>query len=95
MGWKVQCSPGTRLFERVSNKCCVVSGLGYIVGAQMADLTGQWQWGLRVTPLLGILAVALMMVFLKEPVRGASEGLSNDGPSRASWLEDVGLLLKK
>ncbi|KAG8272654.1 hypothetical protein J6590_037950 [Homalodisca vitripennis] len=29
------------------------SGLGYIVGSETARMTGAWQNGLRVTPVLG------------------------------------------
>jgi|APCry1669189000_1035189.scaffolds.fasta_scaffold443236_1 hypothetical protein len=47
--------------------------MGYIVGAKMAELFGSWQWGLRATPIMGIIAV-LILLFLHEPPRGESEG---------------------
>lgn len=52
----------------------VGSGMGYIVGAKMAELAGSWQWGLRATPFAGILAVLLIVFLLQDPPRGQSEG---------------------
>lgn len=52
----------------------VGSGLGYIVGANVASAFGHWQYALRVTPFLGILCVILILVVVKEPVRGAADG---------------------
>ena len=52
----------------------VGSGLGYIVGSETARLFGHWQWGLRATPVLGIIAVVLILLFLLDPPRGESEG---------------------
>merc|ERR1719369_1538216 len=56
----------------------VGSGLGYIVGQQMAQIFGGWQWALRGTPLLGILAVILIIMCLHDPPRGGAEGHSHD-----------------
>ncbi|XP_059614025.1 protein spinster isoform X1 [Phlebotomus argentipes] len=54
----------------------VGSGLGYIIGSETAKLMGTWRWALRVTPILG--AVAVVMIWLcKEPQRGQSEGSHN------------------
>jgi len=55
----------------------VGSGLGYIVGSKTAELAGTWQWGLRATPIAGILAVVLILFFLEDPPRGHSEGHGN------------------
>ncbi|XP_033748854.1 protein spinster homolog 1-like isoform X3 [Pecten maximus] len=52
----------------------VGSGLGYIVGSNVAKALGAWQWALRVTPVLGVVCVILILVVLKEPKRGMSEG---------------------
>ncbi|GFO44363.1 hypothetical protein PoB_007086800 [Plakobranchus ocellatus] len=52
----------------------VGSGLGYIVGANVADLLGKWQWALRVTPGLGVICVVLILLVAVEPPRGMSEG---------------------
>ncbi|XP_057372609.1 protein spinster-like [Daphnia carinata] len=52
----------------------VGSGLGFIVGAAMASAFGSWQWGLRVTPFLGLIAVLLIIFIVQEPPRGEAEG---------------------
>ncbi|KAL3273736.1 hypothetical protein HHI36_015165 [Cryptolaemus montrouzieri] len=52
----------------------VGSGLGYIVGSETAQLMSSWKWALRVTPVLGIIAVLLVFFVLKDPKRGESEG---------------------
>uniref|UniRef100_A0A0P6F5L0 Integral membrane efflux protein efpa n=2 Tax=Daphnia magna TaxID=35525 RepID=A0A0P6F5L0_9CRUS len=54
----------------------VGSGLGFIVGAAMASAFGSWQWGLRVTPVLGVIAVFLIIFIVQEPPRGEAEGSS-------------------
>lgn len=69
----------------------VGSGLGYIVGAETAKAFGSWEWSLRVTPVLGMLAVFLIM-FIKEPARGESEG-SQEMESTSYW-EDVKYICK-
>ena len=48
--------------------------MGYIVSAKMAELAGSWQWGLRATPVAGIVAVLLIIFLLQDPPRGESEG---------------------
>lgn len=55
----------------------VGSGLGYIVGSNIAKAFGHWQWALRFTPVLGIVCVILIVFILKEPQRGHSEGGRN------------------
>jgi len=68
----------------------VGSGLGYIVGSETAKLFGSWQWGLRATPVLGILAVVLILLVLTDPPRGESEG---HGDLQAnSYSEDLSYL---
>lgn len=52
----------------------VGTGLGYIVGAEVADHAADWRWGLRVTPFLGVVALVLILFFLVDPPRGESEG---------------------
>lgn len=52
----------------------VGSGLGYIVGANVAEAFHAWQYALRVTPFLGVVAVILIVAVVKEPVRGAADG---------------------
>lgn len=65
----------------------VGSGLGYIVGSETAKLFGAWQWGLRATPVLGILAVILILLLLNDPPRGESEG--HEDLQAASYTEDL------
>lgn len=69
------------------------SGLGYIVGSETAKALGQWQWALRVTPVMGGIAVLLILFVVKDPVRGESEGRSHLVPT--SWGQDLRLLIKK
>ncbi|XP_070204332.1 protein spinster homolog 1-like [Littorina saxatilis] len=52
----------------------VGSGMGYIVGANIAKLFHSWQFALRVTPFLGVICVILIIIFCQEPERGMSEG---------------------
>lgn len=66
--------------------------MGYIVGSKTAELTGSWQYALRVTPILGLIAVILIVLFLKEPVRGEAEGGHSLSPT--SWGEDLKQLVK-
>lgn len=64
----------------------VGSGLGYIVGAQTASLTGDWRYALRVTPVLGVVAIVLLYL-TKDPVRGECEGSHN--MEVTSYTEDL------
>ncbi|XP_032803122.1 protein spinster homolog 1 [Petromyzon marinus] len=72
----------------------VGSGLGYILGANLAQLTGNWQWGLRVTPVLGVFAVLLIFFVVPEPPRGAIEQETGVHLSRTSWLTDLKCLAR-
>lgn len=52
-----------------------------MVGAEVTNLashaTGDadaWRWGLRVTPIMGALAVLLLLYVMQEPPRGEVEG---------------------
>ncbi|KAK3609098.1 hypothetical protein CHS0354_031668 [Potamilus streckersoni] len=70
----------------------VGSGLGYIVGSNVAKLFGQWQYALRVTPILGLICVAMIIFIVKEPKRGMSEGGTN--LHHTSFLTDLKELVK-
>lgn len=70
----------------------VGSGMGYIVGANVAKAFGDWAWALRVTPPLGIVCCLLIMFVVKEPARGASEGGATI--ERTSWSADLIYLCK-
>ena len=51
------------------------SGLGYVVGSETTELMGgDWRWGLRVTPILGLVATFLISFSMTDPPRGESEG---------------------
>ena len=53
----------------------VGSGLGYVVGSETTNLAGgDWRWGLRVTPILGLVAVFFILFLMTDPPRGESEG---------------------
>ena len=59
-------------------------GLGYIVGAKVTKLAGDWRYSLRVTPAMGLLAVFLIVFFMKEPLRG---GKSEGGQATSFWKD--------
>jgi len=52
----------------------VGTGLGYIVGSEMADATDDWRWGLRVTPVMGAVAVFMIIFLMVDPKRGQADG---------------------
>ena len=52
----------------------VGTGLGYIVGSEVAGSVDDWRWGLRVTPFMGLIAITSIIFLLVDPPRGASEG---------------------
>ncbi|XP_022444130.1 protein spinster homolog 1 isoform X3 [Delphinapterus leucas] len=73
----------------------VGSGLGYIAGSKVKDVAGDWHWALRVTPGLGVLAVLLLFLVVREPPRGAVERHSHSPPlSPTSWWEDLRALAR-
>ncbi|EPQ10239.1 Protein spinster like protein 1 [Myotis brandtii] len=73
----------------------VGSGLGYIAGSKVKDVAGDWHWALRVTPGLGVVAVLLLFLVVREPPRGAVERHSDSPPlSPTSWRADVRALAR-
>ncbi|KAK9503507.1 hypothetical protein O3M35_010052 [Rhynocoris fuscipes] len=70
----------------------VGSGLGYIVGSETSRVAKAWQWGLRVTPVLGAIAVLLIIFLLIDPPRGESDG--NTRMQSTTWTEDITALVK-
>ncbi|XP_069381611.1 protein spinster homolog 1 isoform X3 [Paralichthys olivaceus] len=72
----------------------VGSGLGYIVGSQVSNITKDWHWALRVTPALGLVAVFLLLVVVQEPNRGAIEARPEHQLHHTSWLMDLQALSK-
>lgn len=69
----------------------VGSGFGYIVGSVTGAAAGNWRWGLRVTPFLGVVAVALIMWAMENPERGQAEE-SRMKPT--SYTDDLKSLVK-
>ncbi|XP_075686277.1 protein spinster homolog 1-like [Rhinoderma darwinii] len=70
-------------------------GLGYIMGAKLTSaIGGDWHWTLRVIPGLGIIAVLLLLLIMKEPSRGAAEQNGQKHTNNNSWITDVKALLK-
>ncbi|GMT17431.1 hypothetical protein PFISCL1PPCAC_8728, partial [Pristionchus fissidentatus] len=65
----------------------VGSGLGYIGGAYVSLWTGAWQWGVRFTPMLGIVCLLLLVFVLEEPARGEAEH-AEEMP-RTTVMEDL------
>ncbi|XP_061716077.1 protein spinster isoform X2 [Cydia pomonella] len=69
----------------------VGSGLGYIVGSVAGAAAHNWRWGLRVTPFLGAVAVALIAWVMTDPERGQAE----DSHIRAtSYKADIRSLVR-
>ncbi|KAM8899177.1 protein spinster homolog 3 isoform 2-T2 [Spinachia spinachia] len=72
----------------------VGSGLGYIAGAGVAALTGDWHWSLRITPILGVVGLVLLVFLCPNPPRGAAETHGEGVKVESSYQEDVKYLLK-
>ncbi|KAF6127405.1 putative sphingolipid transporter 1 (putative) [Phyllostomus discolor] len=73
----------------------VGSGLGYIAGSKVKDVAGDWHWALRVTPGLGVVAVLLLFLVVREPPRGAVERHSDSPPlNPTSWSADLRALAR-
>nr|XP_058894181.1 protein spinster homolog 1 isoform X2 [Kogia breviceps] len=73
----------------------VGSGLGYIAGSKVKDVAGDWHWALRVTPGLGVVAVVLLFLVVREPPRGAVERHLDSPPlNPTSWWADLRALAR-
>jgi hypothetical protein len=72
----------------------VGSGLGYIVGSNIAKALDDWRWALRVTPPLGLVCILLLILIVREPKRGECEGSFID-QNHTNLISDVVYLLKK
>ncbi|VDK43857.1 unnamed protein product, partial [Gongylonema pulchrum] len=64
----------------------VGSGLGYVTGSLVSLWTGAWQWGVRLTPILGIVSFILLLFVVDEPVRGEAE---HANPEPSTFIDDV------
>ncbi|TPP62454.1 Integral membrane efflux protein efpa [Fasciola gigantica] len=67
------------------------SGCGYVLGWAVTLLTNQWQWSLRITPILGVFCVILLVYFHRDPPRGQAEGAAR--MQTTSWLADLRSLM--
>ncbi|XP_048413530.1 protein spinster homolog 3-like [Stegostoma tigrinum] len=67
----------------------VGSGLGYILGSGVMRLSGNWHWSMRVTPCVGLVVVILLILFVPNPPRGASEQHTDSPESSTSLLQDL------
>ncbi|XP_016327839.1 protein spinster homolog 3-like isoform X1 [Sinocyclocheilus anshuiensis] len=72
----------------------VGSGLGYILGATIANATGDWRWALRFSPALGGLGLLLLVFLIPNPPRGASDNKGGATMESTSYIEDIKYLLK-
>ncbi|XP_067294888.1 protein spinster homolog 3 isoform X1 [Pseudorasbora parva] len=72
----------------------VGSGLGYIMGATVANATGDWRWALRISPALGLLGLLLLMFLIPNPPRGASDTQGGATLESTSYIDDIKYLLK-
>ncbi|XP_046943122.1 protein spinster homolog 1 isoform X3 [Lynx rufus] len=80
------------------------SGVGCLVcstlpsrwaGSKVKDMAGDWHWALRVTPGLGVVAVLLLFLVVREPPRGAVERHSDSPPlNPTSWWADLRALAR-
>ena len=76
------------------------SGLGYVTGTGAKNIVENlganseaWRWGLRVTPVLGFIAVILLLTLVSEPPRGEIEG--GDHLQATSFWSDLKYLATK
>ena len=74
----------------------VGSGMGYIVGSNVAEAFNNWKWALRVTPPFGLACVVFLAFCVQEPKRGGAEGDSSSfDTSKTSFKEDIIYLITK
>ncbi|XP_071657413.1 protein spinster homolog 1 isoform X2 [Patagioenas fasciata] len=65
------------------------SGLGYIIGAKVKDVASDWRWALRVTPVLGLVALALLVTLVSDPPRGGLELPPATPLPHPHWASDL------
>ncbi|XP_069615863.1 protein spinster homolog 1-like [Ranitomeya imitator] len=70
-------------------------GLGFIIASTVTRAAGgDWHWAFRVTPGLGLIAVLLIISFVKEPHREIFDRNNNKLPICKTWMMDIKHLLK-
>ncbi|XP_044540682.1 protein spinster homolog 3-like, partial [Gracilinanus agilis] len=67
----------------------VGSGLGYVLASAVTEATGDWHWAFRILPCLEAAALALLILLVPDPPRGALEERPEAGGPRTGWCEDV------
>ncbi|NXP44316.1 SPNS3 protein, partial [Heliornis fulica] len=88
----------------------VGSGLGYVLAAGMAEVTGDWHWAFRVTPCMGGLALVLLILLVPHrtqrrtaahralsisgTIRVAAEKPGTQRNAKTTWCQDVIALAK-
>ncbi|CAF4004426.1 unnamed protein product [Rotaria sp. Silwood2] len=83
----------TRMLAIFNIATPVGGGLGYIVGAYVTvAFHGDWRWALRFTPVLGIICVILLIVLVRDPVRGGADGVHI--LKRDNWFFDIRKIFK-
>lgn len=68
------------------------SGLGFLMGTLALDL-GDWRWIFRITPAIGLVATAFLLI-LKEPVRGQTDGAASIKRDTSTVMENVQYLCR-
>nr|XP_056720969.1 protein spinster homolog 3-like [Euleptes europaea] len=75
----------------------VGSGLGYILSSTMEQATGNWSWGFRVTPCMGAVGLALLVLLVPESShRAAKKHVENVGEQgeNSTWCKDISSLCR-
>ncbi|KAI6213249.1 hypothetical protein M3Y94_00128600 [Aphelenchoides besseyi] len=76
----------------------VGSGMGFGIARLMMNMTKDWRWSIRVTPIFGVLCILSLIFIIREPERGKAEkeqGAENvEYQITASYWQDVMYLLK-
>lgn len=53
------------------------SGIGFVIGGEVGSILS-WRWAFRITPVVGLLLAGCLLILVKEPKRGLSEGISEN-----------------
>ncbi|XP_042298141.1 protein spinster homolog 3 isoform X2 [Sceloporus undulatus] len=72
----------------------VGSGFGYILSSGMAQATGHWSWGFRVTPCMGVVGLALLIFLVPESANYGTEKKTGEHAEASTWLKDISSLCK-
>ncbi|GMT11255.1 hypothetical protein PFISCL1PPCAC_2552, partial [Pristionchus fissidentatus] len=82
----------------LSSTCLFPSecSVGLVVGTILTSIGADWQWSIRVVPMIGLPVMILTTVFLKEPVRGGNEEKSKsdeEQPEKMNFFENLKVIL--